>query len=154
MISPSSARPTRAPAGFTLLETLVVLTILGLALGMVAQYAPTRARPFDLRLAASEIAGTLRQGRARAVAGNRMVGVGFDTATRAMALDGAIRHFPAPLGFAVTTRAAMVAGSVATIVFAPDGSSSGGLVSITDGTREMRVAVDWLTGRVRQADGP
>jgi general secretion pathway protein H len=38
------------------------------------------------------------------------------------------------------------------IRFNPDGSSTGGRVSIGDGRRSIAVGVDWLTGRVSVAD--
>jgi hypothetical protein len=40
------------------------------------------------------------------------------------------------------------------IVFAPDGSSSGGQIAVQDGygSRRMTIIVDWLTGRVHVAE--
>jgi general secretion pathway protein H len=39
------------------------------------------------------------------------------------------------------------------IRFNPDGSSTGGRISLIDGRRRVGVGVDWLTGRVSIADG-
>jgi general secretion pathway protein H len=38
------------------------------------------------------------------------------------------------------------------IRFNPDGSSTGGRISLADGPRRIDVGVDWLTGRVSVAD--
>ena len=38
------------------------------------------------------------------------------------------------------------------IRFNPDGSSSGGRITLADGSRRVAVGVDWLTGRVTVAD--
>jgi len=38
------------------------------------------------------------------------------------------------------------------IRFNPDGSSTGGRISLADGRRRIGVGVDWLTGRVSVAD--
>jgi general secretion pathway protein H len=38
------------------------------------------------------------------------------------------------------------------IRFNPDGSSTGGRISLVDGRRRIGVGVDWLTGRVSVAD--
>jgi len=38
------------------------------------------------------------------------------------------------------------------IRFNPDGSSTGGRISLADGRRRLGVGVDWLTGRVSVAD--
>jgi len=140
--------------GFTLLETLVVVAVLGLAMGLVALYAPGRSRPLDLPAVAGDLATTLRLGRARAIAGNRTVQIRIDTAHHAFALDGAVHSLPEAFGIAVTTRSTEVQGSVAAIGFSPDGSSSGGRISLTDARRQMRVDVDWLTGRVSVSDAP
>ena len=149
-----TSRPDRARGGFTLLETLVVLAVLGLALGLVALYAPGRSRPLDLPAAAEDLARTLRLGRARAIAGNRTVQVAIDTANHAFALDGAVHALPEAFGIVVTARNSDVRGAVAAIGFSPDGSSSGGRVELSDSRRRMRVEVDWLTGRVTVTDAP
>jgi general secretion pathway protein H len=38
------------------------------------------------------------------------------------------------------------------IRFNPDGSSTGGRISLSDGGRRIAVGVDWLTGRVAVAE--
>ena len=38
------------------------------------------------------------------------------------------------------------------IRFNPDGSSTGGRITLADGSRRVAVGVDWLTGRVSVAD--
>ena len=38
------------------------------------------------------------------------------------------------------------------IRFNPDGSSTGGRISVADGARSIAVGVDWLSGRVSVAD--
>jgi general secretion pathway protein H len=39
------------------------------------------------------------------------------------------------------------------IRFNPDGSSTGGRISVADGARSIAVGVDWLSGRVSVAEG-
>lgn len=151
----------RAPgrqAGFTLLEVLVVVALLGLMLGIVLQRGPVRSPAVDLRAAAGEVARTLRQARGRAVASNQLVQVRFDVPGHAYAMDGDGRR---PLPTALSIRFTSVApgaqlgaqpgtqpGSLPGIGFAPDGSSSGGRIAFGLGGRAVDVAVDWLTGRV------
>ena len=142
----------RGSAGFTLIEVLVVLVILGLALSVVAIGRPGRSVALDLRGAASGVAATLRLARVEAVAGNRTVGVVFEPGVPAVRMDGApARRLPPGVAMAVTTTRDNARGTLAAIRFAPDGSSSGGEVVLTDGGRRMRVGVDWLTGRVTMA---
>jgi ribose transport system permease protein len=44
---------------------------------------------------------------------------------------------------------AVVGKGVAGVEFAPDGSSTGGTITLRDGARVVRITIDWLTGRVR-----
>ena len=141
--------------GFTLVEVLVVLAVVGLALGVVALRGPQRSPALDLRAAAGTVAETLRLARSRAVAGNRTVGVAFDLAGPSLRLDGApSRGLPTGISMAVTATLGNTAGGrLAAIQFAPDGSSSGGRVVLQGGGRRTQVGVEWLTGRVSVADG-
>lgn len=137
-------------AGFTLLEMLVVIVLLGLALGIVLQRGPVRSPAVELRAVAGEMARTLRQARAQAVATNRTVAIRFDLPGHAYAVDsGERRALPAALSirFTSVTPGARTGGAPG-IGFAPDGSSSGGFIAFGEGARTVDVTVDWLTGRV------
>lgn len=142
--------PTGRQAGFTLLEVLVVVALLGLVASIVLQRGPVRSPAVDLRAAAGEVARTLRQARGRAVASNRVVQVRFDVPGHAYAMDGDGRKpLPAALSIRVTSVAlGTQPGSLPSIGFAPDGSSSGGRIAFGLGPRAVDVAVEWLTGRV------
>lgn len=130
-------RPTAPPPrGFTLIEMLVVLVILGLALGLILTHGPLHSRRLDLDAAARSVAGSLRVARAQAIAQNRVVSV-------AVGPDAAW-----PAGIAAPRLPAGVAIAGGPIAFAPDGSSSGGIVTLAAGDRRIAVEVNWLTGRV------
>lgn len=145
--------------GFTLIEVLVVVAVLGLALALLAARGPQRSAALDLRGAAEQVAGSLRLARARAIASNRMVGVTFDAAARSVRLDGtAPGVLPPGVGLSVTATfsdagVGEAPGTpVRAIRFAPDGSSTGGRVLLDGRGRRVQVGVDWLTGRVSVAD--
>jgi general secretion pathway protein H len=138
-------------AGFTLIEMLVVLTIIGLvaALGFPALRRP----PDSLRLEAATrtLASALRLSRAQAIARNADVAVTIDTdrrmfessAVRATALDPDISL---KMIFAATERRGRAAGAIR---FFPDGSSTGGDIVLILGARQARISVNWLTGEPR-----
>ena len=65
-----------------------------------------------------------------------------------------LRTVPPAIGLAVTAAADETSGALAAIRFLPDGSSTGGTVTLASGSRRASVGVDWLTGRVAAADGP
>ena len=141
--------------GFTLLELVVVLVVLGLALGLVVARGPSRSATLELRAASSQVAQTLRLSRARAISTNRRVVFRLNPASHQFAVDGsAPRVLPASLGVSVVAVSPEIArDQTAGIVFAPDGSSTGGRIELTSGARRAQVDVAWLTGRVSVA-GP
>jgi general secretion pathway protein H len=53
-----------------------------------------------------------------------------------------------------TAQGEVVDGNTAAIRFYPDGSSTGGRVTLAMGERKFHVDVDWLTGQVEILDTP
>jgi general secretion pathway protein H len=130
--------------GFTLIETLVVLAILGLALSIVAGFIPRGHDTLDLATNADGLANALRLARARAIARQQPVTFGAVAGGHAYVLDGAVRSLPSSMIISLVGPQA--------IRFAPDGSSSGGTVLLAAGALTRTLHVDWLTGRVSVSD--
>jgi general secretion pathway protein H len=132
------------------MELLVVLAVLGLVLALAV---PTlgRALPgLELRTDARAVAGALREARALAIARNREVTLIIDVQQRTLHLgDGAGIKLDPRLGISLRT-ASSEARAVGTggISFFPDGTSTGGRVTLALGERQRHVVVDWLTGTV------
>jgi general secretion pathway protein H len=135
-------------AGFTLIEVLVVLVILGLTAALVLARGPARNAGLEARAAASEVAETLRLGRSLAIASDQPAAVMLDVSSHRLTLDGSPRaQLPATLPLA----ARMSDGTEprrAVFEFASDGSATGGAVVLGNPGRRIMVKVDWLTGRV------
>ena len=135
-------------AGFTLIEVIVVLVILGLGLALLATRGPLRSAALDLRAATGEVAQALRLARTRAIATDRTVVVSLDPAGNAFRVGSGPAQ-PLPRGVAMEALATQgAAPGIAAFRFAPDGSASGGRITLTAGGRQAMVGVDWLTGRV------
>ncbi|MFQ5773841.1 MAG: GspH/FimT family protein [Kiloniellaceae bacterium] len=137
--------------GFTLIELLVVLLVMGLVLSM----APTafhRVMPgLALKAAAREVAAVFREARSVAIRDNRETAVIVDTQAKAYRLDGARPDHALDPAFGVTLVAAAserLGESAGRIRFFPDGTSTGGRLSLTRNERTYHIVVDWLTGRV------
>lgn len=141
-------------AGFTLIEMIVVLVVLGLVLGLVVTRGPVRSRALEARAAASRLAAALRNARGEAIVANRPVTLVLDVAQHSYRVDrGSPTVLPPEMALSVIAASGeTLGGRLGGITFEPDGSSSGGRIEIRDGTRRMQVGIDWLTGRVSIAD--
>lgn len=140
--------------GFTLIEVVVALAILGLALALITGFKPPWSTGLGLKGAAAELVSQLRLARSEAIVRNRPVMFDLDIASHRYKVGAGIVHnLPTNLAIELTTIAGESRGStIGDIRFNPDGSSTGGRVSLADGQRRIAVGVDWLTGRVSVAD--
>src|SRR5436305_13719020 len=85
-------------AGFTLIEVIVTLAILGLALVIVVGYKAPWSSGLGLKGTASELASGLRLARSEAIASNRPVAFDLDVSSHVYRVGaGAERHLPANL---------------------------------------------------------
>lgn len=134
------SRPASGAAGFTLIEILVVLAILGLSLAIVAGFLPRGNTGLTLATSADQIANMLRLARANAIATQEPVVFAVGRDGQSFVLDRSVHRLPEPVRMALADTTA--------IRFAPDGSSSGGTIRLQAGSSARTLRVDWLTGRV------
>jgi general secretion pathway protein H len=155
MISPAEPRSAR-PAGFTMIELIVVIAVLGLTFGVLVARGPLSSRTLTARNAIDALAGGLRQARAQAIATNRPVEFDVDVARKSFQIDKATPVvLPADYQLSVlTTTGERRSVTEAAIRFEPDGSSTGGRIDLTAGKRRVKIGIDWLSGRVSVADAP
>ncbi len=106
----------------------------------------------ELRAAAHTLATGLRQARLEAQRRQQPVALQLDVEARTLQLeaDPRVRQLPQAIELELTTaEQEMLAPGRGGIRFYPDGSSTGGRVTLSLEGLQMRVDVEWLTGRVR-----
>ena len=142
-----------AERGFTVIEILAGLLLLALATS-VALPALTSGSGAEVRSAARMVAAGLRQARDRAMTTNRDAIMELDVRRRNMVLGGRSRQLTGDLRvMLLTARRERIDAGRGAIRFFPDGSSTGGRVTLAAGAQTFLVDVDWLTGRVSLRDG-
>lgn len=152
-------RPVVDRHGFTLLELLVVLTLMALMAGMVAPRLVGTLDRMNVRSAAGRIVATLRYARSQAASEQRFFRVDIDLSGRTLTVAPA-----SPLPEALASRGTLslpegvrfleaqsVSGASSsdtfTIRFSPLGRTTGGQLLIGDEAgRRLRVVLDPLTG--------
>lgn len=133
-------------AAFTLLELIMVIALMGVALGVLGIGLGRGLEAARERQVLSDMVAALRQARTQAVLHNGVRQLRFDPDTRSFRIPGQRpRQWPASMALRVTG-AAEAQGA---IEFYPDGSSSGGHVVLERSGKRWRIDVGWLTGQVR-----
>jgi len=140
--------------GFTLLEMLAVILLIGIAAAAVAVSVTQGLASARVAAASGELAAALRATRTQAIVhGNEHT---FDVDTRAntyRADQGKTVRLPSGMRIGITSaKEDQVSATTGRIRFFPDGSSTGGHITLQRNQRQWRVNVSWLTGAVSVAD--
>jgi general secretion pathway protein H len=132
------------------MELLVVLAVLGLVMALAVPSLGRALPGLELRTEARTVAGALREARVLAIAGNREAKLVIDVQQRMLQLSGgAVIKLSPQLGISLRTASSEThADGTGGISFFPDGTSTGGRVTLSLGERQRHVVVDWLTGTV------
>lgn len=142
----------RGNRGFTLIELLVVLLLLGLMYGLAAPMLGAGSTGVDMKAASRQLAAGLRKARGVAVTEQREAVLTLDVEGRRFSVTGdpKIYALPRQLELALfTAQSELVREKTGNIRFFPDGTSTGGRVTVSAGESKQEVDVDWLTGRVK-----
>lgn len=139
------------PQGFTLLELLVVLVIAVLLVALTPPLLSGLSTTTELRSAARQLAAGLRLARNEAVIRQREATLTLDLAQRRFVVSGERRqiNLPESIGLHLyTAQSELWDQATGSIRFFPDGSSTGGAITVSGPKVAYRVNVDWLTGGI------
>jgi len=148
---------TSRHSGFTLLEVLVALALLAMIYALVPPMINIGGSTAELKAGARQVAAGLRKTRSQAIVSRDEATLTVDVEARTFRLsaEGKTHSLPRLAEIGVfTSQGEVVDARTAAIRFYPDGSSTGGRVTLAMGERKFHVDVDWLTGQVEILDTP
>lgn len=138
-------------AGFTLIEVVCVLAIVGLLAALVLPAIPRATSQARLAGYAVEVAALLKGDRNAAIRNHAMVSTMLDVDRRMVRSGARPSTVAVPADVAFTALLAQrCAGRMvgSTIDFFPSGASCGGVIAISRQGVGYQIRVNWLTGGV------
>ena len=145
-------RRTEVAAGFTLLELIVALAVLGVALAVVTPMIGRGTDGLRARAEVASFAATLRHARELAMSTQRTRRVVFDREANRLSLVAAgssLEERDGGESRALPWRLIVEPQQATEVIFDARGGASGGEFKLTSGGIVYRVSVDRLTGRVK-----
>lgn len=151
----ASDRENRQTRGFTLLEMVVVLTLIVAATVLAAPSFRNGLRTLELEGATRDLITRMKMARSEAVSKQQVFRLLFKEAGEQEQVEylltddyeSPLRSFHMPAGITVTSGLDQPREEALKVSFYPNGRSSGGLVVLTNGTgRTLEVEVDPVTG--------
>lgn len=142
---------TRGKCGFTLIELLVVMAILVLALAVIPPLLGNTLGSSQVRNAARDIIAGLRYGRSIAITTQQDETLVLDVDKKTFSVAGKHKTLNIPDGTElrlVTAESEQLSEQKGAIRFFPDGSSTGGRITLHNDVSEYIVDVNWLTGKI------
>jgi len=140
---------TNRDSGFTLLEMLVTLVIFSLSLVVVAPNLGKVTKKQSMNRVATHIAKTLNDTRGAAIRSNSETLFIFDINDKSYRNTQYAAEHELPdniLVKVIAAKAEFVDPQTPTIRFYPDGSSTGGSITLSRNKSLLHIDVDWLTG--------
>ncbi|KAB2927254.1 MAG: type II secretion system protein GspH [Candidatus Contendobacter sp.] len=141
----------RGQRGFTLLEILVALVIGVLLVTLVPPLLSGMSGATELRGAARQLAAGLHGARNEAITRQHEAVLTLDLEQHRFGVTGDPRAIKLPDSVALklyTAQSELIDGATGNIRFFPDGSSTGGHITVSGPKLAYQVNVDWLTGAI------
>jgi len=137
--------------GFTLIELIVVLVITVIGFAAIAINLSSGNAATEVSAAAREVVSALRYARGQALLSHHDVTVTFDLNENTYTLSSRSEVYAIPEGISVsvvTAESELTGREQGNMRFFPDGSCTGGRVTLEKGNVVRQIDLNWLTGQV------
>ena len=137
--------------GFTLIELLMTMAIAVSIMAISAAAYSRLSSSAALKATSQDILVTLRRARNSAITKSKETAFSVDNNKRIYWVVGANRQrvIDSSLNLEIFSAKNLSANeNISQIRFAPDGSSSGGEIKISNGKKAYSIVVEWLSGKV------
>ena len=137
------------PRGFTLVEIVAALTVVGLVLAVAVPQSIRFMSRSQFRASVRETMTLLNSARHAAIAKGDAQDVEVSPSEKWVRFGDQVAQFDESIDIAVHSAREVNRGSVGVIRFYPEGGASGGGIDITRNVDQLvTIDVDWLVGRV------
>ncbi len=141
--------------GFTLLELLVVLFIMVIGFTVVGINISTGENSTAIKAATRDMASALRYTRGQALLSHQEATLSIDLSENNYSVSNRAEAYSIPKSIdltVVTAQNELRSDSTANIRFFPDGSSTGGKITLEQGKTAWEININWLTGQINLND--
>ncbi len=149
----NSLRSVHLASGFTLLELMVVLVILGLSLAIMTPNIGSLSERIKLKTSVQETMSLLTYARGLSISAGQLVEVSQFGNGRQLGILGTKRILDPDPSIQVSIHGSDLETLFTlreAIYFFPDGSSSGGAITFEHQMGQRTLTIDWLSGRVME----
>ena len=134
--------------GFSLLETMITLTIVS-GIFVVAAFYMSQSQTTTLRNDAREVASLLRYARAEAIIKGDVIDFSIHLQRGAYLVGSRSGKISESIDVEATGAEGIVSDDDAIGVrFFPNGSSTGGQITLSNSKAMNLISIDWVTGRI------
>jgi general secretion pathway protein H len=137
-------------AGFTLMEMLVVLAIIALTAAIALPTVNTKKREIDIT--ATSIENLLAEARLNAIAKHVIADVTFEAATKSFVGFDRVHAVQLSPDLSAKIVTGKREDALPRFSFLPDGTSSGGEISLQQDNDIRQIQIAWLSGKISTKD--